>query len=168
MVAGRRGDFELTRSLEELVYTNRDLPFNCYARVPPNLGNLPLLKRVRSEPCYEMHDTKTSTLSFEERRDVQRRFRLAKGTNKLQRMVLESRKSLVSVASLARDKSHRKQQQMPAWYIPPLPKEEGLGEMLANKSIRHYTLHARCRDIEPNAPNQRDCIHTRTNGIGTK
>ncbi|CAD7955249.1 unnamed protein product [Amoebophrya sp. A120] len=165
------GEFVLTKTAKELVYTNRDLPMSSFARVPNNVGNKPLLKRVISEPCYEQYDTATSTFSFGERRSLQRKFRLTRGLSKIQRKVLESRKSVASIASLARDTTKKQKQgrtEEPSWYIPPLPKEEGLGEILANKSLKNYKVTARARDIEPNEPNQQDCIPTRWTGIGTR
>ncbi|CAD7966579.1 unnamed protein product [Amoebophrya sp. A25] len=169
---GRKdGDFLLQKAAADLVFTNRDLPITAFARVPANLGNKPLLKRVAQEPCHEIYDTNTSTLSFAERRALQRKFRLTHGLSKIQRKVLESRKTVASIASLARDTAKNKQASKvvePAWYIPPLPKEEGLGDMLANKSLRNYKVVARARALEPNSPNQKDCIATRWTGIGSR
>mmetsp|Transcript_14326 Transcript_14326/g.35691 ORF Transcript_14326/g.35691 Transcript_14326/m.35691 type:complete len:395 (+) Transcript_14326:245-1429(+) len=164
------GEFVLRKTAAELIYTNRDLPMSTFARAPTNVGNMPLLKRVISEPCYEQYDTNTSTLSFGERRGLQRKFRLTRGLSKIQRKVLESRKSVASIASLARDTAKKPggRSEEPSWYIPPLPKEEGLGDMLANKSLKNYKIVSRSRDIEPNEPNQKDCIPTRWTGIGTR
>jgi len=163
----KAGEWMLTKSLDDLIYTNRDLPMTSFARVPPNLGNIPLFKRAAGDPSYEQHDTKTSTLSFAERRELQRRFRVTRGMGKLQRKVLEVRRSISSVAGLARDKERLQNTKgdLPSWYIPPLPREEGLGEMMASKSQRFYKTHARCRDIDGGI-SQKDCIGTRWTGLG--
>ncbi len=118
-------------------------------------GNHPLLKRVQSEPTYDQYTNSVSTLSFADRKQLQKRFRLVQGKNKLQKRILESRKSLTSVAMLAKDKAHTDKKGKAVfapWHIPPLPHEEGLGEMLASKSIKHYKVHARFRNIDFKTP----------------
>jgi len=151
----KAGNFQLMANVEELIYTNRELPMTSYARVPNNLGNHPLLKRVASEPTYDLYTNSTSTLSFADRKQLQKRFRLVQGKNKLQKRILESRKSLTSVAMLAKDAAHQQKKGKPVfapWHIPPLPHEEGLGEMLANKSLKHYKIHARQRATDLKTP----------------
>merc|ERR1712194_744218 len=162
--------FVLTKSLQELVYNNRDLPVNCSARCPPNLGNIPELRRVQSEPRISQYDTTTSTMSFADRRALQKRFRTTKGVNKLHKRVLEVQGNLGSLATLSRLANTLnpapKTSSFHKWHIPPRPQEQGLGELLANRSLSHYKVVARERSIDPHAPNQKDCIGTRWTGIG--
>ncbi len=144
-----------------------------YARAPVCLGNHPLLKRVASEPTFPQYDTSlASTMPFKDRRELVRSFRVTKGNHKLQKRLLETRKSLGSLATLAKDKQRYNTKDstpadLPSWYIPLCPKEDGLGEMLVNKSVGHYKTAAREREIHPNAPNQKDCIGNRWTGWGS-
>jgi len=124
-------------------HDERYMPVNSFCRVPKGTGKWPKLKRVSSEPNYDMYDSTESCLSQEGRKIRREQLRAERGRQLLMRADITNMDPMASPKVEALLKNARMGRST----------SPGVGEIFVATSLLHHQK-SRCRELFPNKPIQ--------------